>query len=116
MVATGIEIKMAASTKGGQPHLLSPSTPPLQTQGYVTEEVLHMEPEEGLEKVQDALHVCRSYQTTYHDRRTNMGQYFKEGLPVEWQFQPSLVFARLDSFMGQLANIQVSVVGPKNTK
>ena len=75
-----------------------------------------MEPEEGLEKVQDALHVCQSYQTTYHDHRTNMGQYFKEGPPVEWQFQPSLVFARLDSFMGQLTNIQVSVGGVQRTQ
>jgi len=55
-----------------------------------------MEPEEGLEKVQDALRVCQSYQATYHDRRTNLGQYFKQGPTVEWQFRPTLVFARLD--------------------
>ena len=75
-----------------------------------------MEPEEGLEKVQDALRVCQNYQATYHDRRTNMGQYFKESPPVEWQFQTSLAFARLDSFMGQLTNIQVSVAGSKEHK
>ena len=75
-----------------------------------------MEPEEGLEKVQDALCVCLSYQTAYHDRWTNMGQYFKEAPPVEWQFQPSLVFARLDTFMGQLTNIEVSVGGIQRTQ
>ena len=54
----------------------------MQTQGYVSEEILHMEPEEGLEKVQDALHVCQSYQATYHDRRTNLGQYSQRSASV----------------------------------
>jgi len=66
-----------------------------------------MEPEEGLEKVQDALRVCQSYQATYHDRRTNLGQYFKQGPTVEWQFRPTLVFARLDMCMEQLSFIKV---------
>ena len=66
-----------------------------------------MEPEEGLEKVQDALRVCQSYQANYHDRRTNLGQYFKQSPTVEWQFRPTLVFARLDRCMEQLSFIKV---------
>ena len=67
-----------------------------------------MEPEEGLEKLHDALRVCQNYQATYHDRRTNIAQYFKDRPVVEWGFPPTLIFARLDRFMEQLRTIEVS--------
>ena len=66
-----------------------------------------MEPEEGIEKLQEALKVCKSYRNTYFDRRANLAQYFKEKPVVEWNFEPSLVFARLDRFTNQLEVIKV---------
>ena len=79
-----------------------------QTHSYVSEEILHMEAGEGLEKVQDALKVCSVYQATYHDRRANLAQYFHGHQVLEWDFQSKLIFSRLDMFTNQLENIQVS--------
>lgn len=84
--------------------------PPPQTRGYVTEEILRNEPEDGLERLQDALRVCRDYQSAYYDRRSNLAQYFKEGPVVEWSFQSSLVFGRLDCFMTRLNTIGVGPI------
>ena len=79
-----------------------------QTRGYVSDEILHAESEEGLEKIQDAIKVCHSYKELYHDRRNNLAQYFKGATPVvEWSYEPSLVFARMDRFLKQLITIEV---------
>ena len=78
-----------------------------QTHNYVTEEILRMEPEEGIEKIQEALRICKYYRDTYMDRCGNLAQYFKERPVVEWDFQSSLVFARLDRFTSQLTIIEV---------
>ena len=66
-----------------------------------------MEPEEGIEKIQEGLRICKCYRDTYMDRHGNLAQYFKERPVVEWNFQPSLVFARLDRFTSQLQVIEV---------
>ena len=66
-----------------------------------------MEPEEGLERLQEAFRVCRKYQDTFLDRSANLSQYFKETPVVEWDFQSSLVFARLERFQARLRNIEV---------
>ena len=68
-----------------------------------------MEPEEGIERLQDALKICQRYQDTYHDRRSHLAQYFKESPVVEWDFQPGLVFARLDRLMEQMRLIDVRI-------
>ena len=68
-----------------------------------------MEPEEGIERLQDALKICQCYQDTYHDRRSHLAQYFKERPVVEWDFQPGLVFARLERLMEQMCLIEVRV-------
>ena len=78
----------------------------LQTRGYVTDEILHSEPEEGLEKLQDAMRVCLSFQTSYHSRRTNLAMYFKQQPVVEWNFHPLLVFGRLEQFMDRLTTVE----------
>ena len=79
-----------------------------QTRGYISDEILHQETEEGLERVQDALKVCSSYMDTYHQHRRKLTQYFKGSTPVvEWSFQPNLIFARLDCFLEQLGTIEV---------
>lgn len=77
----------------------------------MTDEILHVEPEEGIEKLQDALKVCRTYKTSFADRREALPSYFKDPeVPlVEWSFQPTLVFSRLDRFLEQLTTIEVLV-------
>ena len=75
---------------------------------YVTEEILRLEPEEGLEKVGEAIRVCRSYKDIYHDHRSNLASYFKGEQPVvTWEFQSSLVFSRFDRYVGQLSIVEV---------
>lgn len=66
-----------------------------------------MEPDEGLEKLQMAFHVCSKYRETYEDRRAHLVEYFKEVPVVEWDFESSLVFARVDRFTNQLKLIKV---------
>lgn len=79
-----------------------------QTCTYVSDEILRMEPDEGSEKLQLAFHVCRKYRENYEDRRAHLSDYFKEEPVVEWDFEPSLVFARVDRFTCQLRLIEVS--------
>ena len=67
-----------------------------------------MEPDEGLERLRDALKICHCYRDTFHDRRTHLSEYFKEGPVVAWDFQPSLVFARMDRLTYQMGLLQVS--------
>ncbi len=82
----------------------------LQTRNYVSEEILRMEPDEGLEKLQDAIKICRCYVSTYHDRRSHLDEYFEGGeAVVRWEFQPTLVFARMDRLISQLQMMQVRV-------
>ena len=66
-----------------------------------------MEPDEGLEKLQLAFRVCGKYRENYEDRRAHLADYFKEEPVVEWDFEPSLVFARVDRFTHQLKLIEV---------
>ena len=87
--------------------LLPAVVPQIHT--FVSEEILRMEPDEGLEKLRSALKICDCYRDTYQDRRTHLSEYFKEGPVVEWDFQPSLVFARMDRMANQLKIIQVCV-------
>ena len=77
-----------------------------------------MEPDEGLEKLVDALKVCNLYKQTYFDKKSQLSQYFKDTPVVEWDFKPSLVFARLDRFIGHLKQVAVSkqkIVDSKHT-
>ncbi len=82
-----------------------------QTRGYVTEEILHVDPEEGIDRLQDALKVCLSYKSSFSQRKNMLPTYFNDPeVPlVEWSFQPDLVFSRLDGFVQQLYTIEVRV-------
>ena len=73
----------------------------------MTEEILRMEPDEGLEKIAEALKICHLYRNLYFTKRAGLQAYFKEKAVVEWDFQPSLIFSRLDSFINQLKMIEV---------
>ena len=66
-----------------------------------------MEPDEGIEKLAGSENICKLYCETFYDRRAHLDHYFKEQPTVQWSFQPSLVFFRLDSVMSHLRLIQV---------
>lgn len=66
-----------------------------------------MEPDEGLEKLQTAFHICAKYRENYEDRKAHLAEYFKDKPVVEWDFESSLVFARVDRLTGQLKLIEV---------
>ena len=78
-----------------------------QSQNFVSEEILRMEPDEGLEKLQVAFRVCGKYRESYEDRKAHLAEYFKEQPVVEWNFEPSLVFARMDRLTSQMKMIEV---------
>ena len=73
----------------------------------MTEEILRMEPEEGIEKVKETLEVCQCYISMYHEHRNSLDKYFKDEPVVPWGFETSLVFGRLDKFIHQLHVIEV---------
>lgn len=77
------------------------------SRNYLTDEVIRMEPDEGLEKVQDTLKVCRLFKDTFVEKRRSIASYFKDAPPVEWEFQSSLVFDRFDRFMERVMTVQV---------
>ena len=66
-----------------------------------------MEPDEGLEKVADALKICCLYRDTFFVKKSGLQPYFKDKPVVEWNFQASLIFSRLDRFIDQLKLIEV---------
>lgn len=66
-----------------------------------------MEPDEGLEKVADALKICCLYRDTFFVKKSSLQPYFKDKQVVEWNFQASLIFTRLDRFIDQLKLIEV---------
>lgn len=80
-----------------------------QTRNFVSDEILRMEPDEGLEKLQVAFHVCSKYRENFEDRRSHLADYFKEEPVVEWDFESSLVFTRVDRLTSQLRLMEVSL-------
>ena len=69
-----------------------------------------MEADEGLEKLADTLKICSLYRDTYFVKKAGLATYFKEKPVIEWDFQPRLIFSRLDSFISQLKMIEVVYV------
>lgn len=80
-----------------------------QTNTYLaTEDLLRAEPEEGLEKVEDGIKVCRSFMECYHNKKTDIAKHFKADMPVvEWSFNNELIFARLNVYLDRLCTVQV---------
>ena len=68
-----------------------------------------MEPEEGIEKVVEAIKLCKVYKDSYHSHKNNLAKYFKDKEVIEWKFESSLVFTRIDKFVQQLEAIEVGV-------
>ena len=66
-----------------------------------------MEPDEGLEKIADGLKICCLYRDTYFTKKNGLQPYFKDKSVVEWNFQPNLIFSRIDRFIDQMKLIEV---------
>ena len=68
-----------------------------------------MEPDEGLEKIHDALKICRLFKSLYFDKKAQLSNYFKELPVIEWSFKSSLIFTRMDMLINQMKLIEVRV-------
>lgn len=66
-----------------------------------------MEPDEGLEKLEDALKICRLFKSLYFEKKGQLSNYFKEQPVVEWEFKSSLIFTRMDLLINQMKLIEV---------
>ncbi|XP_017386887.1 dynein heavy chain 9, axonemal isoform X3 [Cebus imitator] len=75
-----------------------------QASNYLSpEDLLRSEVEESQRKLQVVLDTLSFFKQVFQDRRENLHTYFKENQEVkEWDFQSSLVFVRLDGFLGRL--------------
>ncbi|XP_059938624.1 dynein axonemal heavy chain 9 isoform X1 [Mesoplodon densirostris] len=79
-----------------------------QASNYLSpEDLLRSEVEESQRKLQVAVDTLSFFKLVFQDRRENLHSYFKENQEVrEWDFQSSLVFVRLDGFLGRLGMVQ----------
>lgn len=85
-----------------------------QASNYLSpEDLLRSEVEESQRKLQVVMDTLNTFKQMFQDRRENLHTYFKENQEVrEWDFQSSLVFVRLDGFLGRLHMVEVSVFIP----
>ncbi|XP_057572498.1 dynein axonemal heavy chain 9 [Hippopotamus amphibius kiboko] len=79
-----------------------------QASNYLSpEDLLRSEVEESQRKLQVVMDTLSFFKQVFQDRRENLHSYFKENQKVqEWDFQSSLVFVRLDGFLGRLGMVQ----------
>ncbi|XP_057392157.1 dynein axonemal heavy chain 9 [Balaenoptera acutorostrata] len=71
------------------------------------EDLLRSEVEESQRKLQVVVDTLSFFKRVFQDRRENLHSYFKENQEVrEWDFPSSLVFVRLDGFLGRLGMVQ----------
>uniref|UniRef100_A0A670JPV6 Dynein axonemal heavy chain 9 n=1 Tax=Podarcis muralis TaxID=64176 RepID=A0A670JPV6_PODMU len=67
------------------------------------EDLLKVETEESLGKVQTTFDIFNYFKQTFEERRDNLSTYFQPGLEAkEWDFPSIMVFARLDNFLERL--------------
>lgn len=79
----------------------------MQTNNFVSEEIIRMEPDDGLERLADALKICDLFKRLFFEKKSQLSRYFKDKPTVEWDFKSSLIFARMDVFISQIKLIQV---------
>uniref|UniRef100_A0A8C4MJA6 Dynein axonemal heavy chain 9 n=1 Tax=Equus asinus asinus TaxID=83772 RepID=A0A8C4MJA6_EQUAS len=79
-----------------------------QASNYLSpEDLLRSEVEESQRKLQVVMDTLNTFKQMFQDRRENLHTYFKENQEVrEWDFQSSLVFVRLDGFLGRLHMVE----------
>ncbi|XP_035866411.1 dynein heavy chain 11, axonemal isoform X1 [Phyllostomus discolor] len=79
-----------------------------QATAYLSpEDLLKGEIDDSLEKVQVAVHVLKTFKTSFFNYRRGLANYFvgnKEAIP--WDFQPHLVFCRFDKFLDRFMKIE----------
>ena len=66
-----------------------------------------MEPDDGLERLADALKICGQFKRLFFEKKSQLSKYFKDKPTVEWDFKSSLIFARMDVFTSQMKLIEV---------
>lgn len=66
-----------------------------------------MDPDEGLEKIGDALKLMDLYRKTFNEKKNGLITYFKDSPVVEWDFPPEFVFSRIDNLISRLRMIEV---------
>ncbi|XP_073737597.1 dynein axonemal heavy chain 9 [Callorhinus ursinus] len=79
-----------------------------QASNYLHPEgLLRSEVEESQRKLHMAVDTLSFFKQGFQDRREHLHTYFKENQEVrQWDFQSSLVFERLDGFLGRLLMVQ----------
>ena len=77
----------------------------------MSEEILGFEPDEGLEKIADALKLMDFYRKIFNEKKNGLAKYFKDSPVVEWDFPPDFVFSRIDNLVSRLVMIKVSCCG-----
>uniref|UniRef100_A0A452SUF2 Dynein heavy chain tail domain-containing protein n=1 Tax=Ursus americanus TaxID=9643 RepID=A0A452SUF2_URSAM len=79
-----------------------------QASNYLSPEgLLRSEVEESQRKLHVAMDTLSFFKQVFQDRREHLRTYFRENQEVrEWDFQSSLVFERLDGFLGRLLKVQ----------
>uniref|UniRef100_A0A673UT43 Dynein heavy chain tail domain-containing protein n=1 Tax=Suricata suricatta TaxID=37032 RepID=A0A673UT43_SURSU len=79
-----------------------------QASNYLSPEgFLRSEVEESQRKLRVAVNTLNFFKQMFQERREHLHTYFKENQEVkEWDFQSSLVFVRLDGFLGRLLMVQ----------
>ena len=66
-----------------------------------------MEPDEGLERLADALKICGQFKKLFFEKKAQLSKYFGERPVVEWDFKSSLIFARMDVLINHMKLIEV---------
>ncbi|XP_057629488.1 dynein axonemal heavy chain 9 isoform X4 [Chionomys nivalis] len=79
-----------------------------QASNYLNpEDLLRSEVEESQRKLQVVSDTLSFFKRAFQDRREHLHTYFKEDSEVRrWDFQVSLVFVRLDGFLGRLCVVE----------
>ncbi|KAJ8349889.1 hypothetical protein SKAU_G00250190 [Synaphobranchus kaupii] len=99
-------IVSAADVFGGTEQMEDMYT--LQAFAYlIPEELFKMELEEGMERVQQTIHVIRTFKRSFHQHRAKISQYGRGGTEVKpWDFPSTLVFHRTDCILQRLLMIE----------
>uniref|UniRef100_Q5SX07 Dynein, axonemal, heavy chain 9 n=2 Tax=Mus musculus TaxID=10090 RepID=Q5SX07_MOUSE len=79
-----------------------------QASNYLSpEDLLRSEVEESQKKLQVVSDTLSFFKQAFQDRREHLHTYFKEDSEVRvWDFQASLVFVRLDGFLGRVHMVE----------
>ncbi|XP_064420110.1 dynein heavy chain 9, axonemal [Latimeria chalumnae] len=73
----------------------------------ISEELFKMELEEGMEKVQQTIQICKKFKKCFFQYQEKIALHHKEGKDVKlWDFPSKIVFARFDKILDRLLKIE----------